>query len=326
MRFFRVVEGEPTPRNQLLRAVYHKWHAAMAEGRPDVAQRIATSGECFNEYWQPFGSRAHHHADFTSWLEKSGRPLLLSPRQQQDRRRPYHIDLELMVKLTTRSCELEGSSMSEQDVSVVGRSIAESGIPTFHLAWDCGGALPSPPRELRQKLDFRSAVHISEAYFHMLALNLGQGLLLPRDTFYVTEREFLRLHEVLMYPFHDKSPGKYRSLPIRVTDWDLACFPYPQELPGLMPRYFKWLETPPEGGHVHPFLRGCDVALTTAHLHPFADGNGRMARLLSSLAMAHGGSRPTLLQQMPRHVYQRAVHDAQHCGNVVEFYKTCLGT
>jgi hypothetical protein len=209
---------QPTPRNQLLRAVYHKWHAAMAEGRPDVTQRIATSGERFNEYWQPFGSRAHHHADFTSWLEKSGRPLLLSPRQQQDRRRPYHIDLELMVKLTTRSCELEGSSMSEQDVSVVGRSIAESGIPTFHLAWDCGGgALPSPPRELRQKLDFRSAVHISEAYFHMLALNLGQGLLLPRDTFNVTEREFLRLHEVLMYPFHDKSPGKYRSLPIQVA-------------------------------------------------------------------------------------------------------------
>ena len=311
LQFFRVVEGEPTPRNQLLKAVYHKWHAAVAQGRPDVAQEIAASGECFSDYWKPFASRARHHADFKAFLDKSGGSM---PKQHDSR--PYRIDPDLMVKLTTRSCELEGNVMTDEDVSIVGSSIAESPMVS--------GALPCPPHALYQQLQFRSVVHINEAYFHILALNLGQALLLSRDTFYVTESEFLRLHEVLMYPFRDKSPGKYRTLPIRVSKWDMACFPYPKELPGLMSRYFKWLETPPQSSLIHPFLRGCDVFLTTAHLHPFADGNGRMARLLSCLAMAHGGCRPTVLEQMPRDVYQRAVHDAQHSGKVLEFYKTCL--
>jgi Fic family protein len=301
-----VGDHEPTRRNQLLATVYQKWHQASSEER---RMEIAGSGDCFNDYWTPFASRAHHHAAVTSRLP------------EQHSTRPYEIDRDLMVKLTARSCQLEGSAMTTEDVGIVGSSVSETDFSATQLA---SGKLPPAPEALVAHLHHNTAVEVNEAYFHMLALCLGQALLVKRDTFYFTESEFLRLHEVLISPFLEKTPGSYRKEPIQVKGWDLACFPYPRELPALMKRYFKWLETPPEGTQVHPYLRGCDIFLVTAHLHPFNDGNGRMARLMSSLAMAHGGCRPTVLGQLQRPVYQRAVYEAQHCGKVVDFYEKCL--
>ena len=200
LQFFRVVEGEPTPRNQLLKAVYHKWHAAVARTSLRRSPLLESASV----------------ADFKAFLDKSGGSL-----SKQHDSRPYRIDPELMVKLTTRSCELEGNVMTDEDVSIVGSSIAESPMAS--------GALPSPPHALYQQLQFRSAVHINEAY-------LGQALLLSRDTFYVTKSEFLRLHEVLDV-----------SLPRQVT----GQVPHPSD-PGFkvghgvlpVPRRTSWAHVP----------------------------------------------------------------------------------
>lgn len=127
-----------------------------------------------------------------------------------------------------------------------------------------------------------------------------------------------------MRPFKNVQPGAFRKVPIRVSHWHLACFPFPTEMRGLMPQFFDWLRSPPEGPGVDPFLRACDVFLVTAHLHPFMDGNGRMARMLASLAMAHGGCRPAVLETVCRSEYAHTVYAAQHEGRVADFYRFCL--
>jgi Fic family protein len=155
---------------------------------------------------------------------------------------------------------------------------------------------------------------------HMLAFEVGLDMMKTRPFFYMTEPELLKLHAVLMNPFPASSPGKYRTWPVQIAGWDMACFPYPQEVPGLMKMYFKWLADPHT---VHPYLRACDVFLTTVHLHPFQDGNGRLARLLSWLVVAQSGLEVPFRScnlPTPRLQYHNAVYNAQHHGKVADFY------
>ncbi|MGH2764878.1 MAG: Fic family protein [Actinomycetota bacterium] len=44
-----------------------------------------------------------------------------------------------------------------------------------------------------------------------------------------------------------------------------------------------------DGGHPHPALGAAWIHVAVAAIHPFRDGNGRVARVLSSLAMCRGG-------------------------------------
>ena len=129
---------------------------------------------------------------------------------------------------------------------------------------------------------------------HMLALYNGQAVTLGVSSFQHRSSAFFT--KFLMHPFKEAKPGTYRTLPIGITNYHVAFFPFHTELCGLMADYFEWLRTPPEGPTTHPFLRACDIFLVTAHLHPFQDGNGRMARMLASLAMAHGGCRPAVFR------------------------------
>lgn len=300
-------EAQRDGRDQFLRQVVYKryWDSDEA-GR----KRLASTGELFAEHWGVFRSRALDHAEL---LDDVRYAHLLPPEHAT---RPYRISSVLASRLTAASCRLEGSTMTVYDVLLLQ-------VPGDLMHF---GALLSPPPSATASLKLRrSPREVDEAYYHMLALYHGQALTLHRPTFYVTQEELLGLHSVLMRPFSDKLPGKLREVPIQVGDWPDAYFPFAQELPGLMTKFFAWLGTPPPAEQrTHPFLRACDIFLVMAHLHPFMDGNGRMARLLASLAMAHAGCQPAAVEGVSRSQYSRVVHAAQHHRRVCDFYRFCL--
>jgi Fic family protein len=300
----RFTAVERAERNEFLKTkVYKRWW----EADEDRKRQLERTGELFSDYWQLFRSRAADHEE----LLADNRYAKRLPRVY--RSRPFRIAPSLASRLTAASCRLEGSTMTVQDVHDLN---VDAGMVDKITA----AQLPAPSASRR----LRSTREVNEAYYHVVALYYGQKLTLHRPDFYVSGAELLSLHSVLMRPFTDKTPGVLRGVPIHVSNWHTAYFPFPKELPSLTERFSEWLRAPPEGTAVHPFLRACDIFLVMAHLHPFMDGNGRMSRLLASLAMAHGGCQPTVFDGVPREKYCRAVHAAQHEHRVCDFYRFCL--
>lgn len=89
----------------------------------------------------------------------------------------------------------------------------------------------------------------------------------------------------------DKSPGLWRAGPIYVTrpGGGEPAYEGPpgEEVPHLMSEVVDWLEHGDLDGHVA--VRGAMAHLHVVSVHPFRDGNGRIARIVQSLVLAREG-------------------------------------
>jgi Fic family protein len=86
------------------------------------------------------------------------------------------------------------------------------------------------------------------------------------------------------------SPGAYRRVQNyvanSVTREIIYTPPPPQDVPPLMAAFVSWLNSELD---VHPILVAGVAQFQLVHIHPFDDGNGRTARLLSMLCMYRKG-------------------------------------
>ena len=103
--------------------------------------------------------------------------------------------------------------------------------------------------------------------------------------------ELLRsLHFMMMHHDFTKSPGRWRPGVVYVRNERAEVVYDPPEVelvPTLMSDLVAWLGSPaPEE---HPIARAAMGHLNLTLIHPFADGNGRMARCLQSLMLARQG-------------------------------------
>jgi Fic family protein len=87
-----------------------------------------------------------------------------------------------------------------------------------------------------------------------------------------------------------KSPGQWRTSDIYVvhepTGENVYVAPDPEEVPNLMNEMVFQLN---DSVDTDPMVRGAMAHLNLTMIHPFRDGNGRMARALQTLVMARGG-------------------------------------
>lgn len=98
------------------------------------------------------------------------------------------------------------------------------------------------------------------------------------------------LHFMMLHYALDKSPGRWRPGVIYVRDDDTSQIVYEGpdaiEVPGLMGQLVEELNATSE---MHPMVRAGMTHLNLAMIHPFRDGNGRMARALQTLVLAREG-------------------------------------
>lgn len=99
-------------------------------------------------------------------------------------------------------------------------------------------------------------------------------------------RLLLDLHFDCCWFRWDRSPGRLRTGPISVVGGGRTRYEAPPAamLSGLLDELVERLAA---GGH--PIVQGAMAHLHMASIHPFRDGNGRMARILQSLVLARGG-------------------------------------
>lgn len=108
----------------------------------------------------------------------------------------------------------------------------------------------------------------------------------------LTVEEILKLHKIVMEGLtEDKKVGKYRPADVYVLDdlgdgREILRFKAPpaKSVSKLITELLEWLKQSKKDG-VHPIIRAALLHLEFVSIHPFTDGNGRAARLLTQLQL-----------------------------------------
>lgn len=122
-----------------------------------------------------------------------------------------------------------------------------------------------------------------QGYRQALGYVLAMG-----DTDYQTfdSTEIRAMHYMMLSHDPAKSPGRYRRGPIYVRDErrDETVYEAPDAdaVPGLVEALVASLHT---GASIDPVVRAAMAHLNLVMIHPFRDGNGRMARALATLVL-----------------------------------------
>ena len=102
------------------------------------------------------------------------------------------------------------------------------------------------------------------------------------------------------------TPGAFKAQPNHVLTetGETHYYAPPEDVPARMADLVDLLRTTP---NVHPVVFASDVHHRFAAIHPFDDGNGRMARLLMNLVLMRAGYPPAVLRQQNRPAYYGAL-------------------
>jgi DNA-binding transcriptional ArsR family regulator len=117
------------------------------------------------------------------------------------------------------------------------------------------------------------------------------GVMSRDPVFRWVDRVILDLHFDACYFQKDKDPGQYRRSAIEVTGMGggppAYVGPPHEDVPKLMGEVVRWLDRGDRDAHV--VVRAAMAHLHVVSVHPFRDGNGRIARIVQSLVLAREG-------------------------------------
>ncbi len=112
-----------------------------------------------------------------------------------------------------------------------------------------------------------------------------------RDPYFELNKQFLKsLHFMMLSHDLTKNPGQYRPGSIRVVDDKTGETVYEaptvEHVDGFISELIAYLREDARGT---PIVRAAMAHLNLTMIHPFSDGNGRMARALQTLVLACDG-------------------------------------
>jgi Fic family protein len=212
--------------------------------------------------------------------------LLDKKKLQLDAKRPFppalvrNLDEWFRVELTYTSNAIEGNTLSRRETAVV----IEKGLTV-------GG---------KSLIEHLEATNHAKAldYIHQFVNQNPQSL---------TERDLLKIHEIILAGVDDENAGTYRNVAVRISG-STVVMPNPMKIPELMKKYIKWLQTTRD---FHPAALASEVHYKLVTIHPFVDGNGRTARLLMNLILMMHGYPPAIIRLSDRLKYLDSLESAQ---------------
>ena len=161
------------------------------------------------------------------------------------------------VGLTWSSNALEGNSLTESETKV----IIEDGLTV----------------QGRPLHDVYEALGHAEAYDYIHAVAVDKDL---------SVADILKLHELFYKRINPEQAGKFRRVKVFISG-SRYPLPPPEKTAVLMDEFIRWLNENEK--NIHPVKLASEVHKRFVFIHPFVDGNGRVARLLMNLILIRHG-------------------------------------
>lgn len=157
------------------------------------------------------------------------------------------------IGLTYSSNALEGNSLTESETKIV----IEDGLTI----------------EGKPLHDIYEAVGHAKAYDYIYQITSGKEL---------QEVDILKLHNLFYQQINAEQAGHYRTVPVFTSGSKYAVTP-PQKITTEMKKFVLWFNK--SETKIHPVEFAALVHIKFVFIHPFIDGNGRLARLLMNLSL-----------------------------------------
>ena len=175
------------------------------------------------------------------------------------------------VGLTYTSNALEGNSLTESETKVV----IEDGLTI----------------EGKPLRDHYEAVGHAKAYDYVYQITEKEGL---------TEENILNLHRLFYQQIDAEKAGHYRNVKVYISGSRYAVAAV-SKIPTEMQKLVKWYNANEK--KLHPIELAATLHQRFVFIHPFVDGNGRVARLLMNLALLRNGFTIAIIPAILRHEY-----------------------
>lgn len=166
-------------------------------------------------------------------------------------------------------------------------------------------------RETKSVLESASVIDVGKKRDATEALNLGKAIgqvqdLVSRDESWCLQSSLKSVHKTLMTDVLEHGAGQIRSDRVMISGAKYQP-PRPEKLDVLLEKFLKILG---ESTEAEPIRLATWTHWGIARLHPFLDGNGRMARLWQDLVLFGNDFTAAVIRHEERNEYYSALTSA----------------
>lgn len=250
---------------------YDRWISAL-QSQSLTAEQILREGLSFSQQSQSLSNRLEHLDRLKAMLNLF-RPL--------NREIVAELKQRYDVRFTYHSNAIEGNTLSLRETALV----LERGITI------AGKSL----KEHLEVIGHEQAINYIESFAEANAV--------------INEWELRQIHSLILRQIDPEMAGRFRQLDVKAAGTEYVYPPHYQ-VQALMISFVQWLNSQ-EALCLHPIVYAAEAHLQLVTIHPFQDGNGRLARLLMNLLLIRSGFPITVITNQQRSDYIDAIVQAQ---------------